>query len=421
MKTNQNQSTTDIESLSASAVCGTQLEQIARQGAQKMLGSTLQLAVEQYIEQHAGQRDEHGRRLVVRKGSLPARELQTGIGPMSVRQPRVPDRREGKPFTSAILPPYLRRVASIEILIPALDLKGVSTGEMGRALESILGPKAPGLSPANITRLKGGWGKERKAWEERDLGDKHYVYLWADGIYFKDRPGGDRPCLLVLVGPLPDGTKEVVAVYEGERESKLSWREVLRDLKKRGLKQPPKLAIGDGALGFRAALDEVFPDTRRQRCWVHKTANVLDKMPKKVQPPSKKKPHAIYLAPRRVDAEEAFEESAALYAKKFPEACDCLEKDRDVLPSFYDSPAEHWSHIRTTNPIESTLATVRHRTRQTKGGGSREATLTLVRKLAMEARRSWRRLNGYRQLQKVIAGVAFEDGEERSETAVPAA
>lgn len=382
-----------------------------------MLGVALQLEVEQYIERHTGERDRDGNRLVVRNGSLPDRELQTGLGPISVRQPRVNDRREGKGFTSAILPPYLRRVPSIENLIPALYLKGVSTGEMGRALESILGPRAAGLSPANITRLKDCWQKERKAWEERDLSDKHYVYLWADGIYFKVRLGGDRPCLLVLIGSLPDGTKEVVAVHDGERESKLSWREVLRDLKKRGLKQAPNLAIGDGALGFWAALDEVFPETRRQRCWVHKTANVLDKLPKKVQPSAKKKLHDIYLAPRRVDAEEAFGEFVALYGKKYPKACECLEKDRDVLLSFYDFPAEHWSHIRTTNPIESTFATVRHRTRQTKGCGSREATLTMVWKLAKEAQRGWRRLNGYRQLEKVIAGVIFEDGEERDTAA----
>ncbi len=413
MKTNQNESTTELESMAASVICGTELEQIAREGAQKMLQVALQLEVEQYIEQHAGQRDHEGKRVVVRNGSLPERQLQTGLGPISVRQPRVNDRREGKQFSSAILPPYLRRVASIENLIPALYLKGVSTNEMGRALESILGPKAAGLSPANITRLKETWQKERKAWETRDLSDKHYVYLWADGIYFKVRLGDDRPCLLVLVGSLPDGTKEVVAVYDGERESKLSWIEVLRDLKKRGLKQAPKLAIGDGALGFWAALDEVFPETKRQRCWVHKTANVLDKMAKKVQPSAKKKLHDIYLAPRRVDAEEAFDGFIALYGKKFPKACDCLQKDRDVLLSFYDFPAEHWSHVRSTNPIESTFATVRHRTRQTKGCGSREATLTMVWKLAIEAQRSWRRLNGYRQLEKVIAGVVFEDGEER--------
>ena len=327
--------------MAANVVCGSELEQIAREGAQKMLEVALQLEVEQYIQQHAGQRDHEGKRVVVRNGSLPERELQTGLGPISVRQPRVNDRREGRQFSGSILPPYVRRVASVENLIPALYLKGVSTNEMGRALESILGPKAAGLSPANITRLKEGWQKERKEWEERDLSDKHYVYLWADGIYFKVRLGDDCPCLLVLVGSLPDGTKEVVAVYDGERESKLSWMEVLRDLKKRGLKQAPKLAIGDGALGFWAALDEVFPETKRQRCWVHKTANVLDKMPKKVQPSAKKKLHDIYLAPRRADSEEAFDEFVALYRKKFPKACECLQKDRDVLLSFYDFPAEH--------------------------------------------------------------------------------
>lgn len=389
------------------------LERLISEGARRMLKEALEVEVAEYIEKHAHLRDGNGRLVVVRNGSLPERELVTGVGPLEIKQPRVRDGREGEKFTSAILPPYMRRVPSIDALIPALYLKGISTGDFTEALQAILGPNATGLSATNIVRLKKIWEREYEEWNERDLSGKRYVYLWADGIYFNVRLEEDRTCILVLMGTLEDGTKELVAVHDGYRESKLSWKEVLFDLKRRGLKRGPKLAIGDGALGFWAALREDFPRTRQQRCWVHKTANVLDKMPKKVQASAKKKIHDMYMSPTRKDALEAFDGFVKLYSAKYPKACECLEKDKDVLFAFYNFPAEHWRHIRTTNPIESTFATVRLRTKRTKGCGSRMATLTMVFKLALEAEKHWRRINGHKLISKVIEGVKFADGEEK--------
>ena len=389
------------------------LERLISEGARRMLKEALEVEVAEYIEKHAHLRDGNGRLVVVRNGSLPERELVTGVGPLEIKQPRVRDGREGEKFTSAILPPYMRRVPSIDALIPALYLKGISTGDFTEALQAILGPNATGLSATNIVRLKKIWEREYEEWNERDLSGKRYVYLWADGIYFNVRLEEDRACILVLMGTLEDGTKELVAVHDGYRESKLSWKEVLFDLKRRGLKRGPKLAIGDGALGFWAALREDFPRTRQQRCWVHKTANVLDKMPKKVQASAKKKIHDMYMSPTRKDALEAFDGFVKLYSAKYPKACECLEKDKDVLFAFYNFPAEHWRHIRTTNPIESTFATVRLRTKRTKGCGSRMATLTMVFKLALEAEKHWRRINGHKLISKVIEGVKFADGEEK--------
>jgi len=396
------------------------LEEILREGARQMLQQAIEGEVADYLAKHHAAVDEHGRRLVVGNGRMPQRELTTGIGPLPVKQPRVRDRRDGGKFTSAILPPYLRRLPSVDKLIPALYLKGVSTGDFGEALSAILGRDAPGLSATNVVRLKAQWKDEYEAWQQRDLSDKHYVYLWADGVYFKVRLSDERPCMLVLIGALPDGTKELVAVWDGERESRLSWKEVLLDLKRRGLPSLPKLAIGDGALGFWGALREVFPATREQRCWVHKTANVLDKMPKKVQPSAKRLIHEMYLAETKNNALEAFERFGELYGVKFRKAWDCLKKDKDQLFTFYDFPAEHWVHLRTTNPIESTFATVRLRTRRTKGCGSRTATLMMVFKLADQAEKHWRRLNGSSRLAQVIEGVKFVDGihpEEKKEAA----
>ncbi len=389
------------------------LDGILREGARRMLQSAIEAEVAAYLAEHAAARDEGGRRQVVRNGRLPTRELQSGAGPIAVTQPRVRDRRPGERFTSKILPPYLRRAPGIEALIPLLHLKGVSTNDMGEALAAILGEQARGLSPSTITRLKEAWQGEHAEWARRDLTGRRYVYLWADGIYFNVRLTPERPCMLVVMGALADGTKELVAIHDGERESALSWREVLRDLKRRGLADAPALAVGDGALGFWAALEEVFPATRHQRCWVHKTANVLDKMPKKAQPGAKKLIHEMYLAETRKDALDAFEEFIARYAAKCPKAVACLVKDKDVLFTFYDFPAEHWPHLRTTNPVESTFATVRHRHRQTKGCGSRAATLAMVFKLAREAERRWRKLNGHQLIEKVVAGVVFEDGIEK--------
>lgn len=388
------------------------LDDLLREGAREMLQQAIENEVSAYVDRHESVCDASGRRRVVRNGHLPSRDLVTGVGPVEVRQPRVDDRREGQKFTSKILPPYLRRVPSIDTLIPCLYLKGISTGDFSEALAAILGPQAAGLSATNIVRLKKSWEEDYAKWTKRSLADRHYVYLWADGIHFNVRLTKERPCLLVLMGTRSDGTKELVAVHDGERESKLSWLEVLRDLKRRGLKKGPHLAVGDGALGFWAALEEEFPDTDEQRCWVHKTANILDKMPKKVQPSAKKLIHEMYLAETRESALEAYEEFLGLYGAKFPKACACLEKDKDVLFRFYDYPAEHWLHIRTTNPIESTFATVRHRTRQTKGCGSRIATLTMVFKLAIEAEKCWRRINGYSLVEKIIQGVKFTDGVE---------
>lgn len=388
------------------------LDVVLRQGAQEMLRAAIQNEVDEYIQAHAGMRDEKGRRLVVRNGHLPERHIQTPLGQVGIRQPRVEDRRPDHKFLSRLLPPYLRRTPSVEALIPALYLRGISTGDFTEALASLLGPNAAGLSPANIVRLKEDWSQEFQEWSERDLTGKRYVYWWVDGIYFNVRLDDTaRPCVLVIMGALEDGTKELIAVVDGERESKLSWQALLSDLKKRGLTQAPKVAVGDGALGFWAALDEEYPGVVRQRCWVHKTANVLDKLPKKIQPTAKAHLHEMYLSPTRASALQAYERFFKLYEDKYPKACECLRRDRDVLFNFYDFPAAHWAHLRTTNPIESTFATVRHRTRQTKGCGSREATLSMVFKLASAAQKRWRKLNGSALLAEVIQGVKFHDGE----------
>ncbi len=380
-----------------------------------MLQSAIENEVEEYVDRYQRETDERGHRLVVRNGHKPTRPFLTPIGPLPVRSPRVDDRREGCQFTSAILPPYLRRVPSLDALIPALYLKGLSTTEFPQALAAILGPGAAGLSATNIVRLKAQWEEDYKAWSRRDLRGKRYVYVWADGIHFNVRLEETGTCILVLMGALPDGTKELLAVWDGHRESKLSWAEVLRDLKRRGVEEPPLLAVGDGALGFWAALREIYPETREQRCWVHKTANVLDLLPRKLQAHAKRMLHEMYLAATREDALKAYEAFLANYEAKYPKAAECLRKDFDVLFAFYDFPAEHWQHLRTTNPIESTFATVRLRTRRTKGCGSRLATLTMVFKLGLEAEKHWRRLNGALRLAQVIAGVKFVNGVREGE------
>jgi len=377
-----------------------------------MLHAAIEAEVAAYIEAHQELRDEAGHRLVVRNGYLPERAVQTGAGPLVVKKPRVHDRREGERFTSSLLPPYMRRSPSIEALIPILYLKGISTGDFSEALAAILGEGARGLSAATVTRLKQQWLEEYGAWNQRTLEGKHYVYMWADGIYFNVRLSDDRPCMLVVMGATAEGKKEFIGLIDGERESAISWKHLLLDLKRRGLKSAPEVAVGDGALGFWNALEEVYPSTRHQRCWVHKTANVLDKLPKKLQAQAKSLLHQMYQAPTKQEALAIYEQFLSLYRDKYPKACQCLEKDKDVLFTFYDFPAAHWMHLRTTNPIESTFATVRHRTRQTKGCGSREATLMMVYKLSREAEKRWRRLNGSQLLIKVLTGVRFVDGEE---------
>jgi len=390
--------------------CRGVIEDILRAGAKRMLQTAIENEVDEYIEAHENIRDENGHRRVVRNGRLPQRELVTGIGPIKVHQPRVNDKRKRGKFTSKILPPFMRRVPSIDTLIPCLYLKGISTGDFVEALEAILGPQAIGLSATNIVRLKDGWKDDYEQWRKRDLSEKQYVYVWVDGIHFNVRLDNERSCILVMIGATAEGEKELIAVKDGYRESKLSWQEVLRDIKSQGLKTFPKLVIGDGALGFWAAVAEEFPATRVQRCWVHKTANILDKMPKGVQGRAKQRIHDMYLAETKEEALKAYREFLTLYDAKFPAACECLRKDKDVLFTFYDFPAEHWKHIRTTNPIESTFATVRLRTVRTKGCGSRIATLTMVYKLAEQAEKHWNRLNKSELIALVIEGIEFIDG-----------
>ena len=393
------------------------LDEIVREGAQRLLQAALENEVMEYLERHRQAKDEEGHRLVIGNGHLPERSLVTGVGPVAIHQPRVRDGRAGQRFTSEILPPYLRRLPSVDALIPVLYLKGISTGDFREALQAILGDRAVGLSATNIVRLKKQWEEEYREWSRRDLSGKHYVYLWADGVHFNVRLEDERICILVLMGALPDGRKELVAVWDGFRESTDSWLSVLRELRQRGLEKAPALAVGDGALGFWAALREVFPTTRRQRCWVHKTANILDKLPKKVQPHAKAMIHEMYMAPTKKDALAAYEAFLVEYGAKYPKTRECLEKDFDSLFTFYDFPAEHWMHLRTTNPIESTFATVRLRTRRTKGCGSTPATLTMVFKLAREAEKHWRRLNGSERILQVIAGKRFVDGIAEGERA----
>ena len=393
------------------------LTEILRRGAQKMLIQAIQEEVQAFLAQRAGILDEVGRQAVVRNGHLPKRSIQTPLGNLEVQQARVRDRRPAsggqEKFSSAILPPYLRRTRSLGELIPWLYLKGISTGDMSQALAALLGPEAAGLSATTVTRLKSIWEQEFKEWEGRSLAGKHYVYVWADVIHFNIRledEGNTRQCILVLMGATAEGRKELIAISEGYRESMQSWKELLLAVVQRGLTLPPLVAIGDGALGFWAAMAQVWPDTLGQRCWVHKTANVLDKMPKSLQAKAKAMLHEIWMAPSRADANKAFDLFLTSFRDKYPKATECLEKDRRELLAFYDFPAEHWKHLRTTNPIESTFATVRLRTDKTKGSGSRIACLTMVFKLVQAAQRTWRVLDGQDLLQQVIAGIQFPDG-----------
>ncbi len=389
------------------------LSEVLRQGAQNLLAQAIEAEVAGWIDGHSHLRDEAGHRQVVRNGSMPARTITTGVGPVEVKQPRVHDRRsrqEREKFTSAILPPYLRKTKSIEELIPWLYLKGVSTGDFSEALAALLGPDAPGLSASTVTRLKGIWETEYQAWSQRSLAGKRYVYVWADGVYFNIRLEEDRQCILVLMGATAEGKKELIAIADGFRESEQSWKALLLDCQARGLVIDPTLAIGDGALGFWKAVRQLWPTTRGQRCWVHKTANVLDKLPKSQQPRAKEMLHAIWQAATRREAEKAFDQFVATYEAKYPKATECLSKDRAELLVFYEFPAEHWVHLRTTNPIESTFATVRLRTAKTKGAGTRLACLTMVFKLMESASKHWRTLNGSTLLGDVIAGVVYVDG-----------
>jgi len=382
-----------------------------------MLQAAIDAEVDAFAERHQDRRDAAGRRLVVKNGSLPARKILTGAGAIQVKQGRVrdnsPDPEDRVQFSPSVLPAYLKRTESIEELIPWLYLKGVSTSDFGEALQALVGEQAKGLSANVIVRLKEQWAVEYDAWMQRDLSEKEYVYVWADGIHVKVRLEDDankKQCILVLMGATADGKKELIAVLDGYRESEQSWSELLLDLKQRGLKRAPKIAVGDGALGFWAALRKVFPETREQRCWVHKTANVLNKMPKSVQPKAKGDLHEIWQAETKADALAAFNHFLEKYDAKYEKACECLRKDRDVLLTFYDFPAEHWGHLRTTNPIESTFATIRLRHRKTKGNGTRRASLAMMFKLAQSAAKKWRRLRSHEKITFVIEGRSFKDG-----------
>lgn len=392
------------------------LEEVLRRGARELLAQAVEQEVSEYLASRAGLVDADGRRQVVRNGYLPQRELQTPLGGVAIQQPRVRDRRspdQREVFHSKLLPPYLRRTRSLEELIPWLYLKGVSTGDFSEALQALLGEGAAGLSATTITRLKASWQKDFESWSRRSIRTKNYVYLWADGVYFNVRlesAENQRQCILVLIGATAEGRKELVAVVDGVRESEASWREVLLGLKQQGLTIPPKLAIGDGAMGFWAALSKVYPTTRQQRCWVHKTANLLNHFPKAVQPRAKEKIQAIWTAETHQDALLAFDAFVETYEPKYPKAVQSLEKDRDELLAFYDFPAQHWRHIRTSNPIESTFATVRLRTKRTKGCGSRIACLTMVHRLCLSAQKKWRALNGAQLLAEVVQGTRFQDG-----------
>jgi transposase-like protein len=388
------------------------LTEVLREGARTLLAQAIEAEVAEFLAGHADQRDAAGRTRLVRNGHLPERAVQTGIGAVTVKVPRVRDRAGQLRFASSILPPYLRRTKTMEELLPWLYLKGISTGGFSEALAALLGRDAPGLSAGTISRLKAIWQQEHARWEKRSLAHKRYVYLWVDGIHFGVRMEEANQCILVVMGATADGKKELVALIDGFRESEQSWKELLLDLKRRGLQHDPQLAIGDGALGFWKALPQVFGATREQRCWVHKTANVLNKLPKHLQPKAKSDLHQIWMAATREDAHRAFATFVQTYEPKYPKATECLAKDRDALLAFYDFPAVHWIHLRTTNPIESTFATVRLRTVKSRGCGSRTSILSTVFKLAQSAEQRWRTLRGAEMFGKVVTGVQFRNGVE---------
>ena len=391
------------------------LTDVLRAGARQLLAQAVEAEVESHILAHADLTDGNGRRRVVRHGYLPEREIQTGIGAVEVKAPRVRDRDPEAPggridFTSSILPRYLRRSKSVEELLPWLYLKGLSSGGFGEALAALLGPDAPGLSASTIARLKTLWWEQYVAWQKRDLSAKRYVYFWADGVYFSPRLEHERQCILVIIAADANGHKDIIGLMDGYRESEQSWKELLLDLKRRGLERGPDLAVGDGALGFWKALRQVYGQAREQRCWVHKTANVLNKMPKSLQAKAKGHLHDIWMAETKEEAGKAFDYFLSAYGAKYDKAVRCLEKDRDVLLTFYDFPAEHWKHVRTSNPIESTFATVRLRTVKTRGCLSRKTALAMVFKLILSAKAKWRKLDGSSQLAELIKGVEFKDG-----------
>ena len=387
------------------------LTEMLRAGARRLITEAVETELAEFLAGLQDRKDGRGRRAVVRNGYLPEREIQTGIGAVPVKVPKVRDRTgSGIDFRSQLLPPYLRRTKSLEELIPWLYLKGVSTGDFQEALMALLGPQAKGLSAGTISPLKAQWAEEQERWSTRSLQSKRSVYLWVDGVYFNIRADEAKQCILVIVGVDEQGHKEFLAIEDGYRESEQGWLELLTDLKARGLEQGAQLAVGDGALGFWKALTKLYGQTRHQRCWVHKTGNVLNKLPKSQQTKAKNRLHAIWMAETRQDAHVAFDAFVAAYEGKYPKAAECLRKDRDALLAFSDFPAPHWQHIRTTNPIESTFATVRLRTAKTRGCVSRQSILALVYRLGLSAEKGWRRLRGFKHLADVVEGVKFING-----------
>ena len=392
------------------------LTEVLRRGAGNLLQAAVEAEVAEVIARYQALKDECGRQRVVRNGHQPERTIQTGIGDVAVKAPRVRDRKGELKFRSSILPPYLRRTRSIEELLPWLYLKGLSTGDFSTALSALLGQGAPGLSATTISRLKAVWKEEHQRWTKRDLTGKNFVYIWVDGVHFGVRLEDASQCILVVIGVTVDGKKELVAMLDGYRESAESWQELLLELKQRGLTTEPKVAIGDGALGFWKALPQVFGTTREQRCWVHKTANVLNKLPKAQQAKAKAALQEIWLAESRAQADQAFDHFLTTYEVKYAKAAECLGKDRTALLTFYDFPAEHWVHLRTTNPLESTFATVRLRTAKTRGCVSRAGILAMVFKLTKSAEQRWRKLKGATRLAQVVKGVHFKDGLQQDQT-----
>ena len=388
------------------------LTELLRTGAQQLIAQAVEAELHTFLRQFSGVTDEQGRQQVVRNGYLPARQVQTGIGLVDVRVPKVRDKRgQGAKFNSALLPPYLRKTKSVEEMLPWLYLRGISTGDFQEALQALLGPDAQGISAATISRCKHLWEAEHEQWSRRRFENKRYVYIWADGVYFKIRSDDAKQCILVIIGVTEQGRKEFMAIEDGYRESEQSWSELLLRIKGQGLHHAPKLAVGDGALGFWQALSKVYPQTVHQRCWVHKTANVLNKVSKLVQPKVKQALQEIWMAPTKDDALKAFDTALATYEAKYPKAMACLEKDKDEMLAFYDFPAVHWQHIRTSNPIESTFATVRLRTAKTRNCVARQTILAMVYKLGLSAQKRWNKLRGFTLLAEVIRGVQFKDGE----------
>jgi transposase-like protein len=398
------------------------LTEIARESARRMLANAMEAEVTGFLEQFAEERLPDGRRRVVRHGHGPEREIQTGIGPLAVRRPKVRDRAQDRDvservrFTSHILPRWARRSRSLDALLPVLYLRGISTGNFQEVLAALLGPDAPNLSPSVISRLTAAWEKEFDRWQRRDLSPRRYVYIWVDGVYLQARMEPEAECILVIIGATPEGKKELVGFHVGVRESAQSWRELLVDIKARGLSIPLQVAVGDGAMGFWKAVDEIFPTMRHQRCWVHKVANVLNKVPKSMHANMKSDLREIWQAHTRSAADVAMETFAEKYGAKYEKAVACLAKDRNALLAFYDFPAEHWDHMRTGNPIESVFATVRHRTVRTKGALSQKTVKLMVFKLVQAASKTWRRLKGANQLPRLIEGVTFSDGVAKADT-----